>query len=130
MADLKLFGKVVYIGQVENGISKNGNEWKKMYYIVEETTTQYPKRAMFALFNGRVDDAIKMLAIGAEVTTSFDISAREWNGKYYNDVTAWRIELGDTTKPLPPTDLPSFDVSAPQDKNVKDTLDGFLAQPF
>jgi hypothetical protein len=31
---------------------------------------------------------------GEEMTVSFDINAREYNGRWYNDIRAWRVERG------------------------------------
>ncbi|MDO5447947.1 MAG: DUF3127 domain-containing protein, partial [Prevotellaceae bacterium] len=32
------------------------------------------------------------IQVGEELTVSFDINAREWNGKWFNDIRAWKVE--------------------------------------
>ena len=44
---------------------------------------------------------------GQKVTVSFDISGREWNGRYFVNLNAWKIEPADETagEEFPPDDL-------------------------
>ncbi|MDC0404382.1 DUF3127 domain-containing protein [Porticoccaceae bacterium] len=37
-------------------------------------------------------DLLNDLVVGEEVNVSFNIRGREYNGKYFNNLTAWRIE--------------------------------------
>ena len=48
-------------------------------------------RVQFQAANDRIDE-VKMLAIGEEVELSFDLRGREYNGKYYNTLNAYKIE--------------------------------------
>jgi hypothetical protein len=68
-------------------------------------------------------------AEGDTLKVSFDLQSREYNGRWYTDVRAWRLEkegttvaaaaepahAGDTNNPAPSTPLPAEDpfTSAP-----------------
>lgn len=85
---LKLKGKVFAIGEERSGISKQGNAWTSREIVIEYENKTYTKKAVFILFNKQA--AIK---IGDEVTIEFSISAREYNGKYYNSLNIENIGI-------------------------------------
>lgn len=83
-------GKIVNILNVESGTSKSGKEWKKGGFVID-TGDQYNPNVAFSLFG---DDKIAMLenfSIGQNVEVSFNISSREFNGKWFHNIDAWRI---------------------------------------
>lgn len=67
---------------------KQGVVYKRFSFVLE-TQSQYPKRTVFTVFG---EDKWKQMGIvvGGEYQVSFDIDAREWNGKWFNDISAWR----------------------------------------
>ncbi len=87
---MEITGKIITILPEQGGVSKNGNEWKKQEYVLE-TYDQYPKKICFQLFGA---DRIAQAAIrpGEELTVSFDIESREYMGKWYTNINAWKIE--------------------------------------
>lgn len=81
-----------------SGVSaRTGNPWMSQDYVIE-THDQYPRKCCFRLFG---EDKIKQFNIqmGEELTVSFDIDAREYNGRWYNDVRAWNVQR--TAAPAP-----------------------------
>lgn len=68
-------------------------------YVIE-THEQFPKRMMFNVFG---EDKIKQFNIqmGEEINVFFDINAREYQGKYYNDIRAWRVDRVQPGQPVP-----------------------------
>lgn len=56
-----------------------------------ETHDQYPKKCCFRVFG---EDKINQFNIqqGEELTVSVDIDAREYKGRWFNDVNAWRVD--------------------------------------
>ena len=66
-----------------SGTSKAGNPWMKQEYVLE-VPGQYPRHCAFTVFG---EDRIKQLNIqnGEDLTVQFDIDAREYNGRWYND---------------------------------------------
>ena len=88
---MELTGKIIQVLEPRSGVSKNsGNSWKTQEYVIE-TQEQYPHRMMFSIWG---EDKIQQAAINAgdEVTVSFDINCREYNGRWYNDIRAWKVE--------------------------------------
>ena len=83
-----------------------------MQEYVLETHEQYPRKICFNVFGA---DKIAQFNIqaGEELTVSFDINAREYNGRWYNDIRAWRVERG--TAPVPAAEAMSAPaISAPK----------------
>jgi hypothetical protein len=87
---MEVTGKIIAVLPVQGGISKAGNEWKKQEYVLE-THDQYPKKVCFQVFGA---DRIEQAAIqpGEDVTVSFDIDSREFNGRWFTNINAWKIE--------------------------------------
>ena len=88
---LSVKGKISSKLSVESGTSKAGKEWKKQSFLVD-TGAQYNPEICFQLFG---DDKIAMLGhynVGDQVEVSFNLSSREWNGRYFHNVDAWKIE--------------------------------------
>jgi hypothetical protein len=98
---LRVKGNIVKILNVESGISKAGKEWKKQEFVIE-TQEQFPKMVCFTLFNEKTALA-GGLTTGQEVEVSFNIESREYNGKWFHNINAWKI---DTTQPNNLPDLP------------------------
>ena len=96
---MEITGKIIAVLPERGGISKTGNEWKMQEYVLE-THEQYPRKICFNVFGA---DKIAQFNIqaGDEMTVSFDINAREYNGRWYTDVRAWRIEPAAQAAPGP-----------------------------
>ena len=86
---MEIKGKIIHVLPLQEGTSKAGNSWKKQEYVLE-TNDQYPKKVCFDLFGDKADQY--RAEIGDDVVLSFDIESREYNGRWYTDVRAWRIE--------------------------------------
>ena len=93
---MEVVGKIVQVLPAQEGIGRNGNPWKVQPYVME-TLDQYPRKVHFEVFG---EDRIRMnpCAIDQLVTVSFDIESREFNGRWYTSIRAWRIQQGDTTQ--------------------------------
>ena len=87
---MELTGKIIAVLPERGGTSKTGNEWKTQDYVLE-THDQYPRRMCFNVFGA---DKIAQFNIkeGDELTVSFDINCREYNGRWYNDLRAWKVD--------------------------------------
>jgi hypothetical protein len=89
---MELPGKIIQILPEESGQSSRG-EWRKQQYILE-TEGQYPKKKVcFMAWGDKIDEfSIKE---GENITLSINIESREYNGKWYTDVKAWKVDRGD-----------------------------------
>jgi hypothetical protein len=87
---MEISGKIIAVLPALGGTSRNGNDWKKQEYILE-THEQYPKKICFQFFG---TDKIEQAAIreGEELTVSIDIESREYNGRWFTNINAWKVE--------------------------------------
>ncbi len=90
---MEIKGKLQIILPLTEGSGKNG-PWKKQEFVIETMDT-YPKKICMNVWGDKVDE-FKKYKIGDMLTCSLDISSREYNGKWYTDIRAWRIQTGDT----------------------------------
>lgn len=93
---MEVVGKIIQVLPMQEGVGRNGNPWKLQGYVLE-TLDQYPRKVHFEVFG---EDRIKMnpCEIDQLVTVSFDIESREFNGRWYTSIRAWKIQQGDTTQ--------------------------------
>ena len=91
---MEITGKIIVAMPEVSGTSARGNAWKKREYVLETQET-YPKKVFFNFFGERVDQY--PLQVGQVVKISFDIDSREYNGRWYVDVRAWKSEPADAT---------------------------------
>ena len=90
---MELTGRIIVVREPKSGTSsKTGNPWMMQEYVIE-VPGQYPLHCVFTVFG---EDRIKQLNIknGEDLTVQFDIDAREYNGKWYNDFRAYNVIRG------------------------------------
>lgn len=109
---MEVVGKIIQVLPAQEGIGKNGNPWKVQPYVLE-TLDQYPRKVHFEVFG---EDRIKQNPCDVDqlVTVSFDIESREFNGRWYTSIRAWRIQQGDMTQAVPGAAPAVAPVAAPQ----------------
>ena len=97
---MELAGKVIAVLEPRGRVSKSGNEWKVQEYVIE-THDQYPRRMCFDVFGA---DKIQQfnIQVGEELNVFFDIDAREWQGRWFNSIRAWKVERVSMDAPFPP----------------------------
>lgn len=86
----KVKGKVVDILPLQTGSSARG-EWKKLDFVLEVPDDQFPKKICFTLFNDKTE-MIRESDKSREVEVSFSLEGREYNGKWYHNVNAFKID--------------------------------------
>ncbi|MDR1121829.1 MAG: DUF3127 domain-containing protein [Dysgonamonadaceae bacterium] len=107
---MQLSARLVQVLPLQTGIGRNG-EWKKQDVIVE-TDGQYPKKICIAIWGDKIDSA--PLEIGNYLNIDFDVESREFNGRWYTDVKAWKIEMAGTPSTTPDTPVaPGYAAPAP-----------------
>lgn len=84
----EITGKIIAVLPTRSGASARGTQWSSQTAVIE-THEQYPKRVAFDVLGDKITEF--NLQVGEEVTVSFDINAREFNGKWYNSVNAWQV---------------------------------------
>ena len=107
---MEIKGRIIQILPLQSGVSANG-EWKKQEYILE-TDAQFPRKVCFSVFGGaNKEDKIASFDIkeGEELVVSIDLDSREYNGRWYTNVSAWkvdRVQPGQTA-PAPAAPFPT-----------------------
>ncbi len=81
--------------------------------FVVETQETYPQFVKFQLTQDKCG-LVDSMQEGMEVEVQFDLRGREWNGKYFTNLQAWRIErAGDAGET--PADSPAKDIDVDVD---------------
>ena len=96
---MEFTGRIIKVLEARGGVSsRTGNPWKTQDFVIEETVGQYPKRMVFNVFG---EDNLSRFNIqeGQELTVSFDINAREYNGRWFNDIRVWNVMPAATAAP-------------------------------
>ena len=89
---MELTGKIIQLLPEKSGESAKG-PWRKQEYILE-TDDQYPKTVCFMAWSDKIDEfAIKK---GESLIVSFNLESREYNGRWYTDVKAWKVARADS----------------------------------
>ena len=86
---LDIRGKLIQVLPLQTGTSKSGNGWSKQEFVIE-TEEQFPKKVCFTLFGDKVS-LLNGLSTGDQVDVSFNLESREFNGKWYSNINAWKI---------------------------------------
>jgi nuclear transport factor 2 (NTF2) superfamily protein len=86
---MQITAKLIQLLPLQTGTGKNGI-WKKQEIIVE-TTDQYAKKICISIWGDKADSSI--LQVGNQLKIDFDVESREYNGKWYTDVKAWKVEF-------------------------------------
>lgn len=117
--ELKISGRVVELLDVQSGEGKNG-PWKKQDFILE-TDGNYPKTVCITQWGDDIDTFA--LSEGDRLTAHIDLRSREYNGRWYTDVKAWKVEKDDAERAGPGVDPggpmdPSTDFGADHDDGL------------
>lgn len=100
-------GTIHHIGAIEQKSDKF-----KMRIVVVKTAGQYPQEIAVQFTNANIDKA-DPLKLGDAVTIHCNIQGREYSGKWYNSLNAWRVELNGNAKPATPIPAIGQNVSTP-----------------
>lgn len=96
---MEITGRIIAALEPRGGVSaRTGNSWKTQEFVIE-TVEQYPKKCVFEVFG---EDRLQQfnIQVGQQLTVSFDIDAREYNGRWYNSVRAWRVVPAEAGAPV------------------------------
>lgn len=104
-----LTGKVKLIQDAQtfgSGFTK-----REMVVIVEDG--KYPQEINLEFVQDKVS-LLDTVAVGQEVTVTFDIRGREYNGRYFNNLQGWKIQTG-AAAPAADDKPPATDKDVPAD---------------
>lgn len=105
----ELTGKIKLIQETQtfnSGFSK-----REMVVTVEDGN--YPQDISLEFLKEKIS-LLDSLSVGQNVTVSFDIRGREYNGRYFNNLVGWKIQSDASaadSEPYPPADNTLYDQS-------------------
>ena len=82
-------------------------------FVVTVEDGKYPQDIVLQFVNDKVS-LLDGLQADQEVTVSFDIRGREYNGRYFNNLNAWKIQT-DAAAPAADAPPPASDKDVPAD---------------
>lgn len=87
--------------------------FNKREFVINDGAEKFPQDIKFECLKERVE-LVGKLKQGDQVKVSFDINGREWNGKYFVNLVAWKVEAESGAAPtgdeLPPPVDPDDEV--------------------
>lgn len=86
---MEITGVIKHKQALVTGEGANGT-WKKQEFVLE-TQGDYPKKVAFELWG----DKIIPLQKDELVTAHINLESREYNGRWYTNVKAWKIDKGE-----------------------------------
>ena len=108
---MELIGKIIQVLEERGGVSaRTGAEWRMGSYVLETTTDRFPRKMMFEVFGA---DKIQQfnIQVGEMVRVSFDIDAREYQGRWYNSIRAWNVDRNIVDPMMQPAAVPAPDTT-------------------
>jgi len=89
---MQITGQLKKVLNPETGTTKSGKEWKRQAFLLEYQDGNFTKQVSIQAKSEAVINLISSLRIGDTVTCDINVESREWNDKFYTDVTAWKVQ--------------------------------------
>jgi hypothetical protein len=86
---MEIQGVLKQILPLETGETKSGKAWQKQTIVVETQET-YPKLIAVEVSEKAIS-RLQDYQIGHTITCSINIESREYNGRWFTSVKAWKI---------------------------------------
>jgi len=87
MSELTMKGAIKLI----NPVKVISDKFSVREFVITTADAKYPQEVIFQTVNDRMD-VIAPYGQGQEVTVSFNVRGREYNGKYYNTLDAYKVQ--------------------------------------
>lgn len=81
------------MSDVQSGMSQNGNPWYRQTIVVDVAGFNGSYRKVALQASGNLVQDLEGAMIGDKVEISYQVTAREWNGKWYNNVDLYKVEF-------------------------------------
>ena len=102
---LEIIGRLDRKMPVQSGVSQRG-EWMKREFILTTEDT-YPKNICMNVWGKDKVEELEKYPDGSRVKASVNIESREFNGRWYTDVRAWKIEMAGDMGTAPAASQPT-----------------------
>jgi len=97
---MEIKGRLSKVLPVLTGQGRNG-EWKKQEFVIDMEGGAFPRKACFSVWGDKVN--VESLMEGSMLNVFFDVESREFNGKWYTNLTAWKVETAGENQQSPPS---------------------------
>jgi hypothetical protein len=61
-------------------------------FVVTTPDAKYPQDILSQTVNDKMD-VLESLGVGQQVEVSYNVRGREFNGRYYNTLDAWKVQI-------------------------------------
>jgi hypothetical protein len=95
MAFVKERGTIAVMGEVQSGTSQSGNTWSRQTIVVDVVGYNGNYRKVALQASGNMVADLEGYRVGDKVEVTYQVTAREWQGKWYNNVDLYKIESAD-----------------------------------
>lgn len=121
---MEISGKIIAVLPLTSGQGRNGM-WRAQDYVLE-TQEQYPRKVCFNLFGDKIDTY--PMEVGDMVEVSFDIESREYNGRWYTSVRAWKV-VKNAVNPAPVAAAATTETGMSSAESAPNPLEPSTANP-
>jgi hypothetical protein len=95
MSDSTIKGAIKLI----NPIKVISDKFSVREFVVTTPDAKYPQDILFQTVNDKMA-VLESLGAGQQVEVSYNVRGREFNGRYYNTLDAWKVQvIGGQTVP-------------------------------
>jgi single-strand DNA-binding protein len=95
MSDSTIKGAIKLI----NPIKVISDKFSVREFVVTTPDEKYPQDILFQTVNDKMA-VLESLGVGQQVEVSYNVRGREFNGRYYNTLDAWKVQvIGGQTVP-------------------------------
>lgn len=99
MAIIKEKGTIAHMSEVQSGVSQKGNPWYRQTIVVDVAGYNGSYRKVALQASGNVVGELQTAQVGAKVEVSYQVTATEYNGRWYNNVDLYKVEFLDAAVP-------------------------------
>lgn len=87
---MEITGTITHVLDIRSGVgSSTGKEWKMQTIVINDGAEQYPKDVALDV----AGDYCGKLNVGDKIKALADVSSREYQGRWYTSVKAWKVEV-------------------------------------
>lgn len=122
---MEFAGKVIQVLDIASGQSVNGGQWRRQDFVLE-VPGQYPRKICITIFGDRIEQF--NVKAGEDVVVDADVESREYNGRWFTSVKAWKItkagaDYSDNIQDIQYNDIPQSSMQSNSDMDLYNNED-------
>lgn len=122
---MEFAGKVIQVLDIASGQSANGGQWRRQDFVLE-VPGQYPRKICITIFGDRIEQF--NVKAGEDVVVDADVESREYNGRWFTSVKAWKItkagaDYSDNIQDIQYNDIPQSSMQSNGDMDLYNNED-------